>query len=122
MKMAKANIKFVRELTDSQLASYYQKARALIFPQEEDFGLVVLEANAAGTPVIAYKNGGALDTVIDGKTGIFFDKQDKDSLIKAIKRFETLKFDREDLVKNAQKFSKERFKKEFLKLIEDVRR
>jgi glycosyltransferase involved in cell wall biosynthesis len=120
-KMAKNNIKFVGELTDGELAGYYQKAEALVFPQEEDFGLVVLEAGAASTPVIAYKAGGALDTVIDGKTGIFFDKQDVKSLITAIKKFEKMKFDEKDLIKNAQEFSKEKFKSEFTKLIEDVK-
>ena len=130
-KMANNNIKFVGELTDRELAGYYQNARALIFPQEEDFGLVVLEANAAGTPVIAYKAGGALDTVIDpakakltgqAVTGIYFDKQDVKSLITAIKIFEKMKFDKCDLIKNAERFSKERFTKEFKNLIEDVKR
>lgn len=120
--MAAKNIKFVGELTDRQLASYYQKARALIFPQEEDFGIVVPEANSAATPVIAFKAGGALDTVIDGKTGIFFDKQNKESLIGAVKRFKDLRFDRRALIKNAERFSKERFKKEFLRLVKDVKR
>lgn len=117
---AKKNIKFVGELTDSQLAGYYQKARALIFPQEEDFGIVSVEAQAMGTPVIAYRAGGALDTVVPGKTGVFFDKQDKESLIKAISKFKRLSFDKKELVKNAEKFSKERFKKEFLKLVRSV--
>ena len=130
-KTAENNVKFVGELTDRELAGYYQNARALIFPQEEDFGLVVLEANAAGTPVIAYKAGGALDTVVDpvkveltgqAATGIFFDKQDVKSLIAAIKRFEKMKFNKSDLIKNAERFSKERFKKEFKNLIEDVKR
>lgn len=120
--MANTNIKFVGELTDSQLAGYYQKARALIFPQEEDFGIVSIEAQAAGIPVIAYKAGGALDTVIDGKTGIFFDEENKESLIKAISKFKRLSFDKKELVKNAEKFSKERFKKDFRKLIENVKR
>jgi glycosyltransferase involved in cell wall biosynthesis len=120
--MAAKNIKFVGELTDRQLAGYYHKTQALIFPQEEDFGIVVAEANAAGTPVIAFKAGGALDTVIDGKTGVFFDKQNKDSLIKVVKRFQKMRFDRRALTKNAEKFSKERFKKNFLRLVKDVKR
>ena len=120
MNMAKPNIKFVRELTDSELASYYQKTRALIFPQEEDFGLVVLEANAAGTPVIAYKAGGALDTVIEGITGIFFERQEVNSLINAVNKFGKMNFDKKTLVKNAEKFSKERFKSNFKNLVENV--
>lgn len=120
--MAKKNIKFVGELTDEPLAEYYKKCVALILPQEEDFGLVSVEAQAAGTPVIAFKAGGALDTIIDGKTGIFFEKQNKDSLIGAVKRFEKMSFKRKDLLKNAEKFSKERFKKEFAKLVNDVKK
>lgn len=119
-KMAAGNIKFVGELTDEQLANYYKRCSGLIFPQEEDFGLVVVEAQAAGTPVIAYKAGGALDTVIAGKTGVFFEEQNKDSLIRAVNRFKKMKFDKNVLVKNAEKFSKERFKQEFIKLISDV--
>ncbi|MCH7641254.1 glycosyltransferase [Patescibacteria group bacterium] len=128
--LAKGNIKFVSELTDRQLASYYQKARAFIFPQEEDFGIVAVEAQAAGTPIIAYKAGGALDTVIDpvkakltgqAATGVFFDNQDKDSLIGAVKRFNRLKFNSEELVKNAEKFSKEIFKNEIIRLVQDVK-
>ena len=116
-KIAKGNIRFVGELTDPKLADYYRKCTALIFPQEEDFGIVVPEAQAAGAPVIAYKAGGALDTVIDGETGIFFEKQSVASLIKAVKRFEGLKFDPDKLIKNAQRFSKDNFKKSFSRLV-----
>ncbi|MBU0572163.1 glycosyltransferase [Patescibacteria group bacterium] len=114
--MAKSNIKFVGHLTDTKLADYYKKCAAFIFPQEEDFGIVALEAQAAGAPVIAYKAGGALDTVIEGKTGVFFDKQNKKSLIKAVKKFEKLSFNQKDLIKNAERFSKERFKREILRI------
>jgi len=116
-KMSFNNIKFVGELTDAKLIGYYQKARALIFPQEEDLGLVAVEAQACGTPVIALRKGGALDTVVDGVTGVFFERQNKDSLIAAVKKFEKMKFNGDALRENAQKFSKERFKKELLDLI-----
>jgi glycosyltransferase involved in cell wall biosynthesis len=116
-RIARSNIKFTGYLTDEKLADYYKGCQALIFPQEEDFGLVVVEAQSAGIPVIAYKKGGALDTVINGKTGIFFSEQKKESLIKAIKRFERLRFNKKVIMKNAERFSKERFKKEFLELI-----
>jgi len=115
--MAKDNIKFLGGLTDARLADYYRKCTALIFPQEEDFGIVTVEAQASGAPIIAFKAGGALDTVIDGKTGTFFDKQDVDSLVKTVQRFQKIDFDYKDLIKNAQRFSKSRFKREFLKLI-----
>ncbi len=110
--MAKGNIKFLGHLTDIELADYYKRCKAFVFPQEEDFGIVALEAQAAGAPVIAYKAGGALDTVIEGKTGVFFDKQNKESLKKAIKKFEKLSFSQRDLIKNAERFSKKRFKRE----------
>ncbi|MCK4588344.1 glycosyltransferase [Candidatus Woesebacteria bacterium] len=113
--MAGETIKFVGELTDSRLANYYKICSGLVFPQEEDFGIVAVEAQAAGTPVIAYRAGGVLDTVIDGKTGVFFKKQNKESLIKAIERFKKINFNEETLRKNAERFSKERFKEEFIK-------
>lgn len=115
--MAKSNIKFVGSLTDAGLAGYYRRCTALVFPQEEDFGIVTVEAQAAGAPVIAFKAGGALDTVIDGKTGVFFEKQTVVSLVRAIKKFKHLKFNGQDLTKNAGKFSKENFKRRFIKLI-----
>ena len=113
--MAKDNIKFVGHLTDTKLADYYKKCAAFIFPQEEDFGIVALEAQAAGAPVIAFKAGGALDTVIEGKTGVFFDKQNTESLVKAVRKFEKLSFSQKDLINNAKRFSKERFKREILR-------
>lgn len=113
--MASETIKFTGELTDRGLANYYRRCSGFIFPQEEDFGIAAVEAQAAGTPVIAYRAGGALDTVIDGKTGVFFNKQDKESLKKAIKRFKKINFNEETLRKNTGRFSKERFKEEFLK-------
>lgn len=114
--MSKDNIKFIGHLTDAELADYYKRCKAFVFPQEEDFGIVALEAQAAGAPVIAYKAGGALDTVIEGKTGVFFNKQDKESLIKAIKKFEKLSFNQKDLINNAERFSKQRFKREILRI------
>lgn len=113
--MAKDNIKFVGHLTEAKLADYYKKCAAFIFPQEEDFGIVALEAQAAGAPVIAFKAGGALDTVIEGKTGVFFDKQNTESLVKAVRKFEKLSFNQKDLINNAKRFSKERFKREILR-------
>jgi glycosyltransferase involved in cell wall biosynthesis len=119
--MAKNNIAFVGELTDEKLANYYRRCTALIFPQEEDFGIVVVEAQAAGTPVVAYKAGGALDTVIDGVTGIFFEKQSTRELIRAVMRLSSSRFVPENLINNARRFSKESFKKEFSQLIENGR-
>ena len=94
-----------------------QNAKGFIYPQEEDFGITAVEAQAAGCPVIAYKKGGAQDTVIGGKTGVFFDEQNVESLILAVKRFEKMNIDKRVLQKNAERFVSERFKKEILDLI-----
>lgn len=112
------NILFEGFVPDDELPGYYQNARAFIFPQEEDFGITAVEAQASGSLVIAYKKGGALDTVVDGITGVFFDKQDVESLITAIKRHERTKFDKNILWRNAKKFDCKRFKKEIVDLLE----
>lgn len=117
-KMAKKNIEFLGELTDKELLGYYQKSQAVIFPQEEDFGLVPLEAQASGRPVIAYRKGGALETVKEGRTGFFFASQTPRALIKVVKRFKSNDFNSQVCRKNAEKFSLEKFKKEFKKFVE----
>lgn len=116
-RQAKANIKFVGLVNDKELLRYYQGCKALIFPQNEDFGIAALEAQAAGRPVIAYKGGGALETVIEGKTGIFFEEQTVDSLMGAVRGFDSQMFKPENCIRNAQRFSKETFSQKFAKLI-----
>lgn len=115
--MAKSNVEFLGYLTDKELVRYYSECRALIFPGIEDFGLTILEAQSFGKPVIAFRAGGALETIIEGKTGLFFDKQTVESLIAAIKRFSSLKINPEDCIKQASEFSFEGFKKNFLNKI-----
>lgn len=115
--MAKANIEFLGQLTDRQLVGYYQKCCGLVFPQEEDFGLVAVEAQACGRPVIAYRAGGALETVVAKKTGIFFGKQTVDSLVEGLKKFVKIKFSPEVCRQNALRFDKQKFKKKMIKLI-----
>lgn len=100
--------------SDDELRKLYNGARALIFPQVEDFGLVAAEAQACGTPIIAYRAGGVLEIIEDGRTGIFFDQQTPESLAEAVRRFEKINFDREKISARAQKFSKESFKRQFL--------
>src|SRR5260221_8443789 len=119
-KLAKKNIQFAGFVNKNDLENYYKNAKAFIFPQEEDFGITAVEAQSYGIPVIAYKAGGSLDTVIQNKTGVFFGKQNQKSLIEAIRKFEKIKFSRSAIVKNSNKFSKEKFKKEFLKLMQEL--
>jgi glycosyltransferase involved in cell wall biosynthesis len=101
------------------LARYLQKARAFIFAAEEDFGIVPVEAQACGTPVIAYGKGGVLETVLDGKTGIFFHEQNADSIIAAVNEFERAGgFNPAEIRKNAERFSIVRFRREFQEFVE----
>ena len=116
---ANKNIYFLGYVHDHDLHSYYKNARALIFPQEEDFGITAVEAQMYGVPVIAYKKGGAIDTVTD-KTGVFFSRQNKENLIDAIRKFQKKKFNKQNLKKNAQRFSKRVFKSEILQLLENL--
>ncbi|NMB57495.1 glycosyltransferase family 4 protein [Candidatus Beckwithbacteria bacterium] len=110
--LAGKTVKFLGYLTDKELYGYYKHCRALLFPGEEDFGITPVEAQSFGAPVIAYGKGGLLETVINGKTGLFFSKQTEKSLIEAILKFEQMKLEKEDCIKNSQKFNKSRFKKE----------
>jgi len=97
-----------------------QRARAFVFAAEEDFGIVVVEAQACGTPVIAYGKGGALETIVANKTGVFFARQDSDSLIQAVGEFEKNRqaFDPYEIRRNARRFSLYRFRSEFKNFIE----
>lgn len=115
---AKENIEFLGFTSDEELRDLYSKAKALVFPQLEDFGIIPLEAMASGCPVIAYKKGGATETVIDGKTGIFFDEQNVDSLKHALRKRSTIKFHHKAITDHARQFSEDRFQKEIIQLIE----
>ncbi len=115
--MAKNNIEFLGNLTDRELVRYYSECRALIFPGIEDFGLTILEAQSFGKPVIAFRGGGALETILEGKTGLFFNEQTVESLGTAIKQFNNLTIDPEDCIEQANRFSFEKFKNDFLSKI-----
>lgn len=115
---AKRNIEFLGELTDVKLAYYYENCIALVFPGNEDFGLVMAEAQFFGKPVIAYKAGGAIDIIIEGKTGEFFLNQDADSLMRALKSFDERRYNKTHIIRNSQRFSFEVFKSSFEKFIE----
>jgi len=91
------------------LRDHMQRARAFVFAAEEDFGITPVEAQSCGTPVIAYGRGGALETVADGKSGVFFNTQDIQSINEAVKRFETLSWDAAQVRENALKFGVDHF-------------
>ncbi len=121
-KAAKSRkIKFAPFVLENELQDLYSGARALIFPQVEDFGLVAAEAQACGTPVIAFSKGGAREIVEDGVNGIFFHNQTVEDLIGAIKRFSAISFDENAIQKSAERFSKERFKKRILQIIKNAK-
>jgi glycosyltransferase involved in cell wall biosynthesis len=106
----------------SVLREHLQNARAFIFAAEEDFGILPVEAQAAGTPVIAYGRGGALETVLDNQTGLFFSQQTSSDLADAIEKFEKISsaFDPWVIRANAERFGIERFRQEFRDFVEDA--
>ena len=95
------------------------ECKALLYPGEEDFGIVPLEAQASGRPVIAYGKGGVLDTVIDGKTGVYFKEQTVDSLKDAIQKFEKMKFDKQEIRKHSLEFDESVFQRRIKEFIEE---
>lgn len=110
-KMAGSTIEFLGFVPEKELSHYYNNAQALLFPGEEDFGIVMVEAQMHGLPVIAYNAGGANEIVIQGKTGELFDKQNVESLVKILKNFDKTRYNSKSSIANAQRFSKENFKK-----------
>lgn len=111
------SVSFLGRQPDEVLLDHYRRARALIFPGEEDFGIVPVEAQACGCPVIAYGRGGALETVEQGTTGCFFEDADEESLIEGILRFEKKEWDPQAARKNALRFDKSRFQSQIQDLI-----
>lgn len=116
-KLARPNIEFLGRLPDAEVRRLLAECQALIFPGEEDFGIVPLEALASGRPVIAYRAGGAAETLNDGETGVFFDEAAPRSLINAVNRFKFLAFDKEKLRARALKFDKRVFQREIDRFI-----
>ncbi len=108
-RLAGSHTEFRGRKDGQELIDLYAGAQAVLFPGEEDFGLVPLEAMACGTPVIAYRGGGALETVEEGKTGMFFDEPTAESLMSAIVRFDASQFGCNAQHEQAQKFTKSKF-------------
>ncbi|MBU2530542.1 MAG: glycosyltransferase [Elusimicrobia bacterium] len=117
-KIAGPTIKFAGQVSNEKLRDYYAACRALIFPGEEDFGIVPLEAMSCGKPVLAFKNGGALETVIGCMTGMFFEDQSKDSLMGVLSDFQHLEFDKELIREHAKKFDISIFREKIRTFVE----
>ena len=116
---AKKNIEFLGWVSEGELPGYYAGARALIFPGEEDFGIVPVEAMACGKPVIAYGRGGALETVTDGVSGILFTEQTRESLTFAVKRLDSLRLDAAAVRSGALRFDVPVFKERLSRFVQD---
>lgn len=120
-----AQITFTGRISDDAVQGYLQRCRALIFCAEEDFGIIPVEAQACGRPVIAFGKGGARETVVDGKTGVFFDEQTPAALLTALQRFEQQEkdgvFQAEAIAAHAQQFSAARFRRELKAAVEATR-
>lgn len=116
--MAKKNISFVGEVSDMEKLVLMRDAKAFIFAAfEEDFGITPVESMSVGTPVIAFRSGGVKETVAEGVTGVFYDENTASSLNEGVKKFEKLKFQPEDCVIQAKKFSKESFDKKIKEIV-----
>jgi glycosyltransferase involved in cell wall biosynthesis len=113
-------VEFLGYKNDDEVVQYIQKCRAFIFPGEEDFGIAPVEAMAAGKPVIAYGAGGALDTIIEGKTGLFFKQPTVESIAKKLLEFSEISFNPAECQKNAERFSCVQFRRQIMQYVEGV--
>jgi glycosyltransferase involved in cell wall biosynthesis len=107
--MARSNVKFLGRVSNEERARLFSEAIAFIHPQEEDFGITPVEAMAAGTPVIALARGGAIETVIDGVTGVLFKEQSWQEIANTVLHFDRSKFDSQAIRKHAEQFSLQNF-------------
>lgn len=117
-KLARDHVELLGYVSDEERAALYRNAKAFINPQVEDFGITPIEAMASGTPVIAYAEGGAKETIIDGKTGIFFHEQRWEEIADAVIRFKESDFDPAELCKHAQNFSVETFRSNLMTIVD----
>lgn len=118
-KMAGPTIEFLHDVDDTTLRAIYQEAKALLFPQVEDFGIAPIETMSSGRPVIAYSGGGVLETVIPGETGILFHEQTQESLEKALQSFQKHRWDPLKIRKVAQQFDSKVFSRNFLEFLQE---
>jgi len=121
-KLAGPTVEFLGYVPDADLPSLYSRAKALLFPQYEDAGIVPMEAMASGTPVIAYDKGGVKDVIEDSVTGILVTEQSVEAFSAAIKRFEQSMFETERIRSSMIKFREEEFQRRIIELVEEVRK
>jgi len=117
-KIAGPTIEFLGRVPDEKIADYYAKCRAFIFPQEEDFGIVAIEAMASGRPIIAYRAGDIVENMEEKKVGIFFDSQTPEDIMRAIEKFKDSDYDPDYIREKAKKFDKAIFKAKIMEYIE----
>lgn len=114
----KSNIELVGEVSDEEKLKLMRNAKAYVFASyDEDFGITPVEAMSMGTPVIAYKSGGVMETVVDGKTGVFYEPNTFEALVKAVEKFEKLNIKPEDCHKQAENFGKDTFTRNIKKMV-----
>lgn len=118
-KMAGPNIEFLGRIPDKKLAKYYSQCRAFIFPQEEDFGIVAIEAMASGRPVIAYRGGDIPEHMTEGKTGIFIEEQTPEAIIEAVRNFRDEDYNPKHIRSQVLGFDREIFKRKIKEYVEE---
>jgi glycosyltransferase involved in cell wall biosynthesis len=116
--LAKSNVEFLGRISDEELRQRYSECKAFIFPAEEDAGIMVVEAQSCGTPVIAYGAGGSLETVLAGVTGEFFNEQTPDSVMSVLKSFQPEKYDSSVIRQHAQQYDKKNFQRRIKEFVE----
>jgi glycosyltransferase involved in cell wall biosynthesis len=119
MSAGARNIRIMPFVSDEELHALYSGAKALIFPQVEDFGLVAAEAQACGTPVIAFAGGGALEIVEENRTGLFFHEQSVEAIVEAVRRFEQVDYDRHEVSVRSRRFTVESFRDGLMQSLPD---
>jgi len=119
-KLAGPTVTFLGKVSDAVLEEEYARASALIFPGLDDFGITPVEALASGTPVIAYKAGGALDYIVPNKTGLFFDEPTSKSLAQALRTFRGERYSAPAIANFTHRFSRETFQRSMARFIQSV--